>query len=90
MVRIMFIGLALLVIPGGLYPLGNHPPGPYALTELVCEEFMLEVWEIKALQACHGTGYKMQYVDGVLHFLRDNEWCRYELPAGWHWPDGFK
>ncbi|MBW2675343.1 MAG: hypothetical protein JRD89_18350 [Deltaproteobacteria bacterium] len=80
--RILLAILIVLAFPTVLFPLGQHPTVPYSLSDLVCEEFMAEVWQIKTLQAYHGTGYRQEWINGRLHFYRDGQWCRYELPAG--------
>lgn len=74
--------LIVLVLPTILYPLGEHPTVPYSLSDLAREEFMAEIWQVKALQAYHGTGYRHEWINGRLHFFRDGEWCLYELPRG--------
>jgi len=72
--------LLVLFFPAILFPMGEHPTVPYSLSDLVREEFMAEVWEVKALQAYHGTGYRKEWINDRLYFWRDGQWCLYELP----------
>ena len=83
--KTLLILLALLLVPVGLYPTGDHPVVPYSLTDLVHQEYMAEVWRVYALRAYHGAGYRKKVVDGQVWFFRAGSWCRYELPAGWRW-----
>ena len=80
--RVLLAILLVLIAPTILFPLGEHPMVPYSLSDLAREEFMAEVWQIKALQAYHGTGYRKEWINGRLHFWRDGQWCLYALPEG--------
>ena len=81
--RILLAALIVLCIPTILYPLGIHPALPYSLSDLVREEYMTEVWQKKARQAYHGTGYRIEWINGKEYFRRDGQWCRYKIPADW-------